>query len=107
MDGEVIASAEGDENNIVSIRHADGLISSYYHMNKSDILVSKGDKVIAGQQIGIYGGVGPVTGPHLHYELQIDKVDDPSVYAEFTKNPTNRFINPVEFFAKNGITVAG
>lgn len=100
MDGTVI-SVGGDVNNTVTIQHADGLISQYLHMELSNITVKKGDVVTANQIIGKMGNVGQSTGTHLHYQLKITGVSDPSLYAGYTQN--SGFIDPAQFFIKNGI----
>ena len=49
----------------VSINHGDGFGSIYMHM--TNYVVSKGQKVTAGQLIGYVGSTGLSTGPHLHF----------------------------------------
>jgi murein DD-endopeptidase MepM/ murein hydrolase activator NlpD len=54
--------------NAVYIDHGDGLVSMSFHLSK--ILVRAGDSVRRGQQIGLSGATGRVTGPHLHFGIR-------------------------------------
>ncbi|MEU3078177.1 M23 family metallopeptidase [Streptomyces laurentii] len=58
----------GSYGNQVVIKHADGTYSQYGHL--SSISVSAGQTVTGGQQIGLSGATGNVTGPHLHFEMR-------------------------------------
>lgn len=58
----------GAYGNQVVIKHADGTYSQYAHL--SSISVSAGQTVTGGQQIGLSGATGNVTGPHLHFEMR-------------------------------------
>lgn len=64
----VTAGWGGAYGNEVVIRHADGKYSQYGHL--SQLSVSVGQSVTAGQQIGLSGATGNVTGPHLHFEIR-------------------------------------
>ncbi|MFJ8041597.1 peptidoglycan DD-metalloendopeptidase family protein [Kitasatospora sp. NPDC096147] len=67
--GTVVKAGNGGAyGNEVVIRHADGKYSEYAHL--SSIGVSAGQTVSAGQQIGLSGATGNVTGPHLHFEIR-------------------------------------
>ena len=69
--GKVVwASYDGGYGNMVEIDHGHGLTTRYAHL--SAILVMKGQKVAAGQEVGRLGSTGRSTGPHLHYEVRID-----------------------------------
>jgi murein DD-endopeptidase MepM/ murein hydrolase activator NlpD len=41
----------------------------FMHLRQGSLLVSKGDRVAAGQQIGQVGNTGVSYGPHLHFEI--------------------------------------
>ena len=68
----------GDRN--VLIQNPDGERQYFGHLDKA--LVTKGQKVTAGQQIGQMGARGNVTGPHLHFETwtKAGKPVDPRIY---------------------------
>ncbi|MDB4876375.1 MAG: putative family peptidase [Gemmatimonadetes bacterium] len=64
--------------NVVYIDHGDGLVTAYFHMSRPEVAV--GDTVERGQEIGLVGSTGRVTGPHLHWSarfgaLTIDPAD--------------------------------
>lgn len=52
----------------VIVDHANGYQTLYAHM--SQILVSAGQVVSQGQQVGVMGSTGNSTGPHLHFEIR-------------------------------------
>ncbi len=56
--------------NVIVIRHAIGLETVYSHQSKN--LVKSGDKVKAGQPIGLTGRTGRATTEHLHFETRIN-----------------------------------
>ncbi|HYW37538.1 MAG TPA: M23 family metallopeptidase [Terriglobales bacterium] len=56
------------EGNCVVIDHGQGLLTLYLHLSKS--LVKEGDDVGKGQAIGLSGGTGRATGPHLHLAVR-------------------------------------
>jgi murein DD-endopeptidase MepM/ murein hydrolase activator NlpD len=64
----VSADWDGSYGYDVVIRHADGMYTQYAHQSR--VLVSVGQTVSEGQEIGLSGATGNVTGPHLHFEVR-------------------------------------
>lgn len=79
FDGEVIASGPYyGYGNCIRIKHAFGFETLYSHQSKN--LVKKGDKVKAGQVIGLTGRTGRATTEHLHFEVSFNgRRMDPAV----------------------------
>jgi murein DD-endopeptidase MepM/ murein hydrolase activator NlpD len=85
----VLASREGKitfasrlsgYGNLIAIQHPDGYTSRYAHLKK--ILVKKGQRVAALQEIGLVGQTGHATTAHLHFEIL---------------TPHSRFLDPYPF----------
>jgi murein DD-endopeptidase MepM/ murein hydrolase activator NlpD len=71
-DGTIIfASYDGAYGNKIAIQHEGGLVTWYAHLSAFEVQV--GDKVVAGQLIGLVGSTGNTTGPHLHLEIRPHK----------------------------------
>lgn len=71
--GSVVAAGYNQFNgNYVFIKHAGNYVTKYLHLSKRT--VNKGQRVKQGQTIGLLGGTGRVTGPHLHYEFVVGGV---------------------------------
>lgn len=58
--------------NAIEVDHGSGIVTRYAHLNAFNN-VSVGQRVVRGQCIGYVGMTGTVTGPHLHYEVIIDR----------------------------------
>jgi murein DD-endopeptidase MepM/ murein hydrolase activator NlpD len=56
------------EGNCVVVDHGQGLLTLYLHLSKFS--VKEGDEIRKGEQIGLSGGTGRATGPHLHLAVR-------------------------------------
>ena len=89
-DGVVSASGynSGGYGNLIKIDHGRGIETRYGHL--SSIMVSPGQRIARGQQIGRMGSTGRSTGSHLHYEVRID----------------GRAVNPIPFMKSTDYLLA-
>ena len=72
----------------VIIQHDDGVVSLYGHQSK--LIATEGQRVDAGQLIGLSGNTGHSFGDHLHFEIRINDV------------PTE----PLAFMRQHGVDVS-
>jgi murein DD-endopeptidase MepM/ murein hydrolase activator NlpD len=76
------------EGNCVFLDHGQGLMTIYMHLSRID--VNEGEQVDRGQQIGLSGGTGRATGPHLHVAVRWEGVYlDPATLLKLTLPPHN------------------
>jgi murein DD-endopeptidase MepM/ murein hydrolase activator NlpD len=61
--GTLVLISHGTEN-------GKDLATGYAHM--SALLVTEGQRITRGQQVGRVGNEGNSTGPHLHFEVRLD-----------------------------------
>ncbi len=89
-DGTVVDSGPAQGyGNWIRIMSDDGVMTTYGHMQTLD--VSVGDRVTAGQKIAGMGSLGFSTGPHLHFEVEVD----------------GQKIDPILWFAQHGLELIG
>jgi murein DD-endopeptidase MepM/ murein hydrolase activator NlpD len=89
-DGRVTtAGPVGTYGNFVKISHGSGIDTGYAHLVDGGTLVSVGQLVTAGDQIGWSGATGAAFGCHLHFEVYQGGVQ----------------IDPLPFMSARGITL--
>ncbi|PPS77563.1 M23 family metallopeptidase [Streptomyces sp. MH60] len=89
--GTVVSAGWGGAyGNQVVLQLADGHYAQYAHL--SSLSVSAGQSVTAGQQVGLSGATGNVTGPHLHFEIR-------------TTPDYGSDIDPIAFLRSHGVSV--
>ncbi|MDJ1134353.1 peptidoglycan DD-metalloendopeptidase family protein [Streptomyces iconiensis] len=68
--GVVVSTGCGDAfGNQIVVRHHDGYYTQYAHLSR--LQAGQGEKVDAGQRLGLSGNTGNSTGPHLHFEARV------------------------------------
>ncbi|GAA3525165.1 hypothetical protein AFL01nite_14030 [Aeromicrobium flavum] len=85
--GGVVSLQEiGWAGTLVTISHPDGTAERYAHASK--VLVQDGQTVGSGDEIALVGSRGNSTGPHLHFEIQVNGqfIDPMPVLVQFLTN---------------------
>lgn len=95
-DGEVVYVQNGVEGfdsvnytagNYVKILHENGTITRYLHLRNGSICVKIGQKVKAGDKLGVEGNTGYSYGTHLHFDVQAgNEYVDPLPYLTGEKD---------------------
>jgi len=75
--------------NYIVLDHGNGEVSFIAHMKMGSLKVRKGDRIGAGQVLGLVGNSGDSFWPHLHYQLQsgpgFDEESLPAVFHVFRR----------------------
>ncbi len=89
---------ENGYGELIVIRHDNGLETYYAHLSKR--MVKAGERVAAGQTIGLGGSTGRSSGPHLHFEMRyMGQAFDPERIIDFkTGNLRRDFILLKRFY---------
>jgi hypothetical protein len=89
---EDILMRDGDvwAGNLVTLDHGNGEYSFTTHMKPGSIPVKVGDRVVAGQQIGLVGNSGVAQVPHIHFNLMngpkwLEAKGIPSLFDDFER----------------------
>lgn len=73
--------------NMIYFDHGGGLVTVFEHLASRS--VSVGDTVAPGQPVGVEGATGNVSGPHLHFQVEVN----------------GQPVNPRDWLTQQGITV--
>lgn len=84
-----------NDGNHVIIRHSDGSYAAYWHLQKDGVMVTEGDSVRKGQQIGLSGNTGYSAFPHLHFEVYNNNGQMP---VRFYTKKGSRYLRPGKFY---------
>jgi murein DD-endopeptidase MepM/ murein hydrolase activator NlpD len=105
----VLASAAGTAarrsqpsgaGNYIDINHGGGWHTYYFHLQAYS--VADGAHVAQGQQIGVTGATGHVTGPHIHYEQLLNGVGQTIVIGGASLAPYPSSYNVRSLTSTNG-----
>lgn len=78
----VTATYDSSCGNYIRIYHGNSTYTIYMHCSK--LLVSKGDEVRQGQEIGLAGSAGISTGSHLHFGITVNgEYKNPQNYVSY------------------------
>lgn len=70
LGGDIDCDGREPKANAVTLEHADGTRSLYWHLMKDSVAVAVGDQVARGDVLGLIGSSGISSFPHLHFEVQ-------------------------------------
>ncbi len=80
----IFSGTKSGYGKLVKVQHGSGFVTIYGHNH--ELKVQLGDYVSKGQQIATVGSTGRSTGPHLHFEVQLNgKTVNPIKYLSASK----------------------
>lgn len=85
-----------NEGNHIIIRHDDGSVAMYWHLQKDGVLVNTGDTVTKGQLIGYSGNTGYSAFPHLHFQVQDKNGHD--IATRFLTKSGIVYLRPAKYY---------
>lgn len=85
-----------NDGNHIIIRHTDGSIAKYWHLQKDGVLVQVGDTVTKGQHIGTSGNTGYTAFPHLHF--QINDAKGKQILTRFFTRRGIKYLRPGNWY---------
>ena len=84
----VFAGRKGGYGNAIQVRHPNGFVTLYGHLRGFASGLHAGSRVEISQTIGYVGMTGLATGPHLHFEVQVNGVQrDPRRALQVSAGP--------------------
>ena len=109
-DGEVVRMQEkytegGTKNkylnaaNFIVIKHGDGTYAGYWHLAKDGAFVKIGDRVKAGDVIGLSGDTGYSAFPHLHFWVYDENYD--TMPTRFKTSKGVKYLKPRNRYKKS------
>lgn len=88
-----------NKSNYVEILHADGSFANYAHLAPTTTTVVPGQRIRAGERLGLSGNTGYSYGPHLHFEVFTNTYQGyrgvPIIFLD------GQPARPIAFFRKN------
>jgi murein DD-endopeptidase MepM/ murein hydrolase activator NlpD len=99
-DGTGPDPSSGTAGRYVKGHSTDGAYTfNFFHMTAGSVAVAVGDTLTRGQKIGVMGGTGNVTGPHLHFETYKGVIDSP------WPPPYGNPVDPIPVLRSHGVSV--